>query len=1191
DSLTISDDLIVLEKEFLDDPVAPGGTVQLEFRLMNTSATDSIVALSFTDDLAAALSGLVAIDTPMMNVCGAGSSITGTSLLTFTAGTLPAGGMCAFTVTLQVPAGADPSTVQPNITSAPTGMSAGLMVEGTPAQDTLMVDRLSFSKSFGGDSAPTGTTTLTFTIQNLSGTIPASQLSFTDDLDAVLSGLVAIDTPMSDVCGTGSQISGTSLLALTGGTLLPGGSCTITVTVQVPAGAAPGTVTNTSSDLFSAGLSAAPAATADLLINPAPTFAKVFTPDAIGVGGISTLTFTIDNTGSTLAATALDFTDSLPAGLEVAATPNASNTCTAGTLTAVAGSGTISYTGGTVAAAAACTLAVDVTPTAAGTLVNTSGALTSSSGSSGTATDTLRADPQPGFAKAFAPNPIAIGTTTTLTFTIDNTGSLNAATSLDFIDALPAGLEVAAMPNASTTCTVGTLTAVAGSGTISYTGGTVAASSSCTVQVDVTGVTPGMLVNTSGALTSSLGSSGTATDTLEVTVAALTFAKAFAPNPIAIGTTTTLTLTIDNPNAADISGLDFSDPLPTGLEVAAAPNASTTCTGGTLTAVAGTTTISYTGGTIPANASCTVSVDILGADSGMFLNTSSQLTSDIGTTPAATDTLEVTVAALTFAKAFAPNPIAIGTTTTLTFTIDNPNAADIGGLDFNDPLPTGLEVAATPNASTTCIGGTLTAVAGTTTISYTGGTIPANASCTVSVDILGADSGMFLNTSSQLTSDAGTAPAATDTLEVTVAALTFAKEFQPDTIDVMDTSTLVFTIDNPNAADIGGLDFNDTLPSGLEVASPANAATTCIGGTLTAVAGSGSITYSGGTVAAGSTCTVSVDVLAPMTGTFDNTSSDLTSDAGTSPPATDTLTVVEMLEFSKSFGAQPVLPGGLVTLTFTIENTSPTSATALAFTDDLDAVIPGLAATDTPVNDVCGAGSTLAGTTTLTLSGGTLISGASCTFDVTLQVPNDAVTGTFTNTTSALSATFGATTTETNAATDDLTTAFLGFEKMFGDAMVFGGQTTTLIFTITNPDPSNAATDLAFTDDLDAALSGLEAIDTPQSDVCGVGSTLTGTSVLTLAGGSLGPGATCTFQVTVMVPEAAPDGTVTNVTSPLSASIGGGTTTGGPADVATATLGIDANAIAIPTLGTWSMALLAGLLAFAATARLRRRVD
>lgn len=96
---------------------------------------------------------------------------------------------------------------------------------------------------------------------------------------------------------------------------------------------------------------------------------------------MSTLTFTVDNTSVAVGVSALDFTDNLPAGMEVAATPNASTTCTGGTLTAVAGTGSVTYTGGSIGAGATCTVDVDVTATAAGSLVNTTGNLTSSLGS------------------------------------------------------------------------------------------------------------------------------------------------------------------------------------------------------------------------------------------------------------------------------------------------------------------------------------------------------------------------------------------------------------------------------------------------------------------------------------------------------------------------------------------------------------------------------------------------------------------------------------------------------------------------------------------------------------------------------------------------------------------------------------------------------------------------------------------
>ena len=122
---------------------------------------------------------------------------------------------------------------------------------------------------------------------------------------------------------------------------------------------------------------------------PAPAFSKAFSPDTIAYGGTSTLTFTIDNTGSSVDATSLDFTDNLPAGVTVADPASASTTCTGGTLTAVAGSGVISYTGGTVAAGSTCTVQADVASNSSGTHVNTTGNLTSSLGNSGTASDSL----------------------------------------------------------------------------------------------------------------------------------------------------------------------------------------------------------------------------------------------------------------------------------------------------------------------------------------------------------------------------------------------------------------------------------------------------------------------------------------------------------------------------------------------------------------------------------------------------------------------------------------------------------------------------------------------------------------------------------------------------------------------------------------------------------------------------------
>ena len=213
-------------------------------------------------------------------------------------------------------------------------------------------------------------------------------LSFTDNLAAALSGLTAVAPLQVNPCGTGSTLAGTSSLTMTDGNLLAGDSCTFSVTLQVPASAPAGSYTNTTEPLSGVlgGISVvANTATASLTVEPPPDFSKSFTPAIIASGGTSTLTFTIDNTASALAATGLAFTDCLPAGVVVADPSNASPTCSGGSLTAGAESGTITYSGGSVPAGASCTIQVDVTSNTLGTHQNITGDLTSSSGNSGLA--------------------------------------------------------------------------------------------------------------------------------------------------------------------------------------------------------------------------------------------------------------------------------------------------------------------------------------------------------------------------------------------------------------------------------------------------------------------------------------------------------------------------------------------------------------------------------------------------------------------------------------------------------------------------------------------------------------------------------------------------------------------------------------------------------------------------------------
>ncbi len=94
------------------------------------------------------------------------------------------------------------------------------------------------------------------------------------------------------------------------------------------------------------------------------------------VGAVATASFTIANTNQSASLSGIVFSDTLPMGM-VVATPNGLNgSCPGGTVDAAPGTGTISLNGAALSAAATCTFFVNVTNTAAGTGVNTTGNIT-----------------------------------------------------------------------------------------------------------------------------------------------------------------------------------------------------------------------------------------------------------------------------------------------------------------------------------------------------------------------------------------------------------------------------------------------------------------------------------------------------------------------------------------------------------------------------------------------------------------------------------------------------------------------------------------------------------------------------------------------------------------------------------------------------------------------------------------------
>jgi hypothetical protein len=515
------------------------------------------------------------------------------------------------------------------------------------------------------------------------------------------------------------------------------------------------TVTATTS-----GCTSAPSAATVVTVSPvpvSPTITKAFNPASIPLNSISTLSFTIGNSNTTSGLTGVGFTDSLPAGLVVAATPNVTGSCGSGIITAIAGSSNVGLSGGTLTASpapgSACMFTVAVTGTTAGTKLNTTSAIISTESGTGATSNTasLTVVAPPSLAKSFNPTTIAPGGVSTLTISItnpeSNTVQLNGVA---FTDNFPGNLVVANPSGLVNTCG-GTATATPGSGTVSLTGGNVPINSSCSVSVAVTSSVLGLYVNNTNQVSSSNGGTGNSASATLSVVAPPMIGKVFQPNTVIQNGTTLLGFTISNPNAnASLTGIAFTDNLPAGLLIAS-PNDLTNSCGGTVTAIAGSSSIGLVGGTLgpasnPPLATCVVSVRVKAPNTpGELNNTTGPVSASESGSGATSNSASLTVIATpvppTIAKTFGASTLPLNGTTSLTFTLANPNPAlTLSNVSATDTLPTGLVVATPNNLSGNCAG-SITANAGGNTIGITALNLAASSSCSFSVAVTGTSVG------------------------------------------------------------------------------------------------------------------------------------------------------------------------------------------------------------------------------------------------------------------------------------------------------------------------------------------------------------------------------------------------------------------------------------------------------------------
>ena len=549
-------------------------------------------------------------------------------------------------------------------------------------------------------------------------------------------------------------------------------------------------------------------------------------PLIVPQGGVASYTITVTNTApaGSCPATGVTLTDALPAGFTYASTgaialnggslrPTTS-TPVLGATNPIWGSFTIPA-GGSVNLTFAATVANNVvggtySNSASTTTTATGASITPFNGASSTLDDIV-VPPIPALTKAFATSSVAIGQTTTLALTIDNTGvNAIARSGLAFTDTLRSGITIANPPAPfSSSCGAPAFTAANASQAFTASGISVAAGSVCVVNLTVRGTATGAVINAAADMSALAGLTNSVTpQTLTVTLVPLTVSKVFTPNSIGTGDSTQLKITLTNPNASAVTGAAFTDTYPASMLNTAAPAGAISGAGcsGTVTAAANGGSLALSAGNVPASGSCDITVNVSSATPGTYVNsTGAVTTTNAGTSGSVNGTL-VVLSHITVLKAFAPASVSTNATSVLKITLTNPNAVAITGAAFTDTYPGGLVNTGTPAGAINGAGcsGTVTVAAGGASLALSAGNIPASGSCDITVNVTSASAGSYVNNSGAVTTvNAGAGASAGATLTVTAVAPPPApqvtKVFTPNSIGANGSTVLKITLVNLNA--------------------------------------------------------------------------------------------------------------------------------------------------------------------------------------------------------------------------------------------------------------------------------------------------------------------------------------------------------------------------------------------------------
>ena len=752
------------------------------------------------------------------------------------------------------------------------------------------------------------------------------------------------------------------------------------------------------------------------------------------------------------------------------------------------------------------------------------------------------------------------GTAVTYLITVSNVspfGSTNATVTMN--DTFPLGVVPSSAAGAGWTCTVAQQTVSCVRSDVLIAG---SAYPAITVNATISQSAPGTVANT--ATVSGGGEINLANDSftdvaLVSSVADLVMANAGAPNPVLAGANITYTQTVTNNGPSDATSVTLVENIPTNttLQSIVAP-AGWVCTypGPTGTIVCSiadlppaapsilTIVVQVNNGT----ANGTVITDTASVSSAIAdpnaTNNSATVNTIVGTTAQAD---------LSVSNAASPNPVIPGNNITYTQVVTNTGAAAATTATYFDTVPANTTFQAfTFPAGWSCV---TPAVGGIGNVTCTNPSVAAgsigNFQLQVKVNAGVAGGTVITDTVTMgAANDANpgnNSATATDLVATAIQAdVALSTSTAPSGFVLAGNNlTYIQSITNNGPALATSLSFTENTPANTTFQSVlAPAGWTCV---TPAVGGTGAITCTNPSLAAGSVANINVTVNVNATTannttiTANSTVTSATSDPNAANNSTTVNTVVNAavnLTVANSGAPSPVAAGANITYTQSVTNSGPSNAATVSFTE----AVP---ANTTFFSNVLPAGWTcntlvVGGGGTLTCTIATLPPGTTTNFQFVVKVNAGTAGGTIIGDTAAVTTTTRDTVPGDNSVTVNI-------------AVGAAGQADLRVTNAGTPDPVTAGNNITYTQIATnggpaaaAAVSFTEAtppnttfvsLPTPAGWACvtpivGNGGNIT----CTIA--ALANGATATFVVTLKVNANTPAGTLITDTDNIAPTVG-----------------------------------------------------